>query len=279
MRFVDYTQKEAQLLFLAASGLDMLMKHEKVAEVFLSVADILGESEDAAAARLVAAREQASLARAEVDTDFPLLHAHSLVTVWGALDAMIEDTVVAWLTHRPSLLQHGDFASVRVPVAEFQSMTLNERIEYLIAQVPQPTGVGGGVPRFEALLGRIGLVGSVDDEVRRALIEAHQIRNVYAHRGGIADKRAIASCPWMAGWTNGAQILVCHRDYERYTGATLGYATEVFARAAAKFGVDVRIGLQERAEKMAQDERRKRRARERRRVARELSKRPAKEQK
>lgn len=119
---------------------------------------------------------------------------------------------VVWLTHRKALLKTVEFSSIKVPLGDFQNMSTSERIEFILDQVPRSPGVGGGSPRFEILMDKVGLGGALDDELRRALIEVHRVRNVYAHRGGIADRKARAACPWRKEWKLGKPILVNKRS-------------------------------------------------------------------
>jgi hypothetical protein len=202
-RFFDYVENERRLVHLAANGIHQVVNQARIREVIYGVADLLDTSKRRAAAQLADALVMAEAARQEVEADFPLLHAHSLVGVWGALETLIDDVAVAWLTHDKTLLTAVEFVNVKVPLGEFQRMTVVERIEYLLDQVPRPAGVGGGFPRFESLLDKVMLGGPLDDDLRRTLIEAHQVRNVCAHRGGVADRRARAACPWRKDWKLG----------------------------------------------------------------------------
>jgi hypothetical protein len=119
-------------------------------------------------------------------------------------------------------------------------MTVAQRIEYLLDQVPRGPGVGGGFPRLESLLEKIELGGELDEGLRRKLIEIHQIRNVYAHRGGITDRKARAACPWRRDWRLGRQLRVSGSHYRDYVGALHEYAYELIVRSGAKFDFDVR---------------------------------------
>jgi len=267
-RFFDYVQSEIQLIELATNGIRMVVKQARISEALYGVAEILDQPKRRAASQLADALVRAEVARQEVEADFPLLHGHSLVGIWGALEALINDVAVAWLTHRKALLKTVEFSSVEVPLGDFQNMSAAERIEYLLDQVPRSPGVGGGFPRFELLMDRVGLGGALDDELRRTLIEVHQVRNVYAHRGGIADRKARAACPWRKDWKLGKPILVDRTGYGRYLDATTSYAFELIVRSAAQFGVDVHARLESgRTERWNESERRKRRAERRRLLA------------
>jgi hypothetical protein len=236
-RFLDYLTTEMRLVHLAADGIHQLVKMEGLAAAIYGV-NVLETPQDEVDRHLALTRERAELAREEVEADFPLLHAHSLMGAWGALEALIEDVVRTWLTHNRRLMETGDFAAVKVPLGEFQRMKIADRIDYLIDQVPRPHGVGGGFPRFEALLGKVGLGGPVDEELRRRLIEAHQARNIYAHRGGTVDRKARAACPWRRDWKLGRPLQIGHEDWSKYVGGIRDYGSCLVVRAGAVFGVD-----------------------------------------
>jgi len=244
-RFLDYLRTERQLLGLAAAGINGLVHREKLVEALYDVDNELGTANKEAEARLSEARATAKVARAEVEADFPLLHAHSLISIWGALEALVHDVMREWIRHRPALLKREAFAGVKVGLAEFHRMKLADRIDYLLDAV-QPQGSGGGFRKFEALLAKIDLGGPVEEGVRRSLLESWEVRNLYAHRRGLVDKKARDACPWRKrDWRLGEQVLVSHEDYERYAQAIHDYAYELIVRSGAKFGLDVRAYAQE----------------------------------
>jgi hypothetical protein len=247
-RFLTYLETEERLLGLAIKGIRMITTQAQALEVlyeplltgsgFTTVTDVTPEE---AESHIAQAKRSADLARSEVETEFPLLHAHSLLGIWGALEAVVEDVVRAWLTHRKKLLVESEpLSGVKVPLAAFQAMRPSQRIDYLIDQFPRGTGVGGGFPRFEKLLSIAGLDGQVDEILRRKLIEVHQTRNVYAHRSGFVDSKARQACPWRRDWKVGKPVLVGHKRYRDYSEAIVEYVFELIVRSSAKFDFDAR---------------------------------------
>ena len=93
------------------------------------------------------------------------------------------------------------------------------------------------------------------------------MRNAYAHRGGVADRRARAACPWRKDWKLGKPILVNHSEYERHCSAITEYAFALVVRTAAKFGVDARERAKENAGRFSDGERKKRQKERRRPLA------------
>lgn len=141
--------------------------------------------------------------------------------------------------HRSRLLTHGDFATTKIPVADFQRLTKLERLTYLVEQAPRKPGAGSGLPYFEDLLEKVELSGTLDPELTRALIELQQIRNAFAHRRGIADARLLAACPWRTDLELGQQLKVDPQEYGRLTDAVQRYTIELMARTASQFGRDL----------------------------------------
>jgi len=87
-----------------------------------------------------------------------------------------------------------------------------------------------GVDRFEVLVSKIGYGGPVEPEVRVALLELMEIRNVIVHRMGIADAQFVKRCPWL-NLKPGEAVRVRQREYIRYLQACHWYALELSVRA------------------------------------------------
>ena len=187
---------------------------------------------------LISARKEAERAKDEASRGFPLLHAHSLLGLWSALEALVEDVAVAWLIAKPDTLQRSEFAKIRVPIAEFQLLSIEDQMSYLIAEVQRDlrTEQRSGVARFERLLDAIGMGGSTPKEVGKAIYEAQQVRNVIAHRGGAADRRLVEACPWL-GLKPGQPLAVSHKKFVYYLRAIHIYVVELINRFRAFEGM------------------------------------------
>lgn len=170
---------------------------------------------------MISANSEAKRAQDEVSKGFPLLHAHSLLGLWSALEALMEDVAVAWFTDKPETLQRPDFSKIRVPIVEFRSLSIEDQMSYLISEMQRDlkSDLRLGVGRFERLLDAIGMGGSTPKEVGKAIYEAQQVRNVIAHRGGIADKKLVEACPWLS-LTSGQAVTVSHKRFMYYLKAT-----------------------------------------------------------
>lgn len=192
------------------------------------------------------AHAEAKLAQAEIKNDFPLLHAHTIVAIWGALESTIPKLVVRWLVNQPEALKTPVFEKLRVPVAIYERLDQEERAAYLVNQIIQEHRITTkpGVGRFEALLETIELSGPVDDKVRRDLFEMSQVRNLIVHHFSIVDDRFKDSCPWLDVEV-GTRFNVGHDDYRRYLDATHAYTLMVIDRIGDKLGIDTRRSRQD----------------------------------
>jgi hypothetical protein len=244
-RFLEYGEQVCRLLRLTMHGINMVTKYDEIVEWAVQ-SDHTTEGEgpktnspESQAARLEQARSEAEYARAEVENDFPKLRAHALMDMWGALEVLIEDVVIAWFTNEPALLDSDEITRVRVPLAEFQQLNPEQRLRLLYRELERhkKADLKSGVTRFESMLALVGLDGQVTETLRRDLFEVQQVRNAIAHRNGLADRYLLKSCPWM-GLEEGDRVPVGGTEYHRYEITMLNYGIVVMNRACATDGVD-----------------------------------------
>lgn len=174
----------------------------------------------------------ASTAASEIANDFPLLHAHSLVGLWGAFEACIDGICESWLAH-VSPEQVGErLGRLKVPLGEFLLLPVDDRWHWVVDQLKKEKGseLKKGIGQFESVLDVLGLGGPVNEHVRKTLYVAKSFRNVIAHKGGRADARLLEDCaelPFKPGESiklSGSQLMAA------YTAMVL-YAETVQERA------------------------------------------------
>jgi hypothetical protein len=185
------------------------------------------------------ARTQAEFAQKECESGFPLLHAHTLVGLWGALEAAVEDLVVGILVNEPPALRKEVFAKVRLPLSEYERLEQDERMRFLVRELQRGAGFAGrqGIESFETILGTVDLSGGVDPEIKKAVWEAHHLRNVIVHRGSFADRRLVMNCPSL-GLQVGDAVTITNESLHKYSRALVGYATAVVHRMRKRYGVN-----------------------------------------
>lgn len=137
-------------------------------------------------------------ARREIDGDFELVHALTLLAAWGSFEAFIEDVCKAMLELDRTLLASKPFENLKIP-ASVMAADPAEQTDLIFTEASKKlnTDLKIGVGKFECLLELVGLKGNGDisDELRDAIFYAQQTRNVWAHRSGKADKRFLERCP------------------------------------------------------------------------------------
>jgi hypothetical protein len=171
-------------------------------------------------------------ALAEAKADFPLLHGAATVLMWGALEAALRDFLVRWLTKYPNARKVPDLNSVRVKVAEYESLDGEDRMRYLVGVLERDMAASlkPGAGRFDCLLKPFGIDPKIEDKERRDLNEMAAFRNVLVHRAGIADRRFAELCPW-CGVKEGTLVRVGREAFLRFVRASSHYAAAVVTAA------------------------------------------------
>jgi hypothetical protein len=226
-----------QLLELSIRGISAL---RAMPQVVSAIAKATGEtSTESHQSELAWTTKLAELAKREVEEGFPLLHAQTLVALWGSLEALIITFLVCWLQNEPQAMQTEGIQNLSIKLGEYESLQGEERAIYIIELLEREMKAPfkAGVNRFESLLEVFGLSGYVDESDKKNLYEMSQLRNVLVHRRGIADKHLIDACPWLDLET-GQPVLVTFESYQRFSASVVHYIIELVARVGTYFGMD-----------------------------------------
>jgi len=217
-RFVDLTTQ----------GLDMVARHPELLEIL--------ESEPA---HLAHAQLRAADVKGEMEAGFPLLHGQATLLMWSALEGMVRDLAIDWITNERSVLKSQALRKIRGPLPEYELLDPAERISFLVreidrqAEAPQQTGVA----RFERLLNPLGLAGTVDAPLRRDLQEMHHVRNALAHSSMVVDGKLASACPWL-DLTIGDPLHVSPESFRVYSRASMAYLVTLINRVRVKFAME-----------------------------------------
>lgn len=247
-RFIDSCEDHSRLLHMSMSGIAFLTKRPKALKVLYEPWSFAAPISEAQAKEneqtLQQAVEEGEFAKKECEAGFPLLHAHSLVGMWGALEAAVEDMLVGILVSEPSALQREEFAKVKVPLADFETLDKEERMRLVLTEATRNQGIGRrqGVDVFEHTLMLFDLSGPVEGDVKKSMLEMHHLRNVIVHRASYADRRLVQSCPWL-GLKTGENVYVSHNDLGRYRSVLLEYVVTLARRLGTRYGVDIEARL------------------------------------
>ena len=181
----------------------------------------------------------AGLAKDEVAHDFALLHAHSVVGIWGAMDAWIHDLLASWIRRVPqSFPLLADFlgntrGQVKVKL-DAQSLLHGTQdavavtlVDAVVATLKDQGGRARGVEWFEGRLRAVGLGRQDDDlpESARLLLSMEIVRHAYAHSAGhpaAKDERILED----AGlWFHEGRVMIGSDEYDQYVEACLDYVS------------------------------------------------------
>lgn len=226
---------------LADWGLQELLESETHEEQRLKAEGVAdGPARDVA---LQAARERAQLARAENDNQLVELNATTLVSMLGALDALVEglvprarDFLVEYLSRRMI-----DGASELEPEAAAQIdeetlKVLEHAVQKIVSRQLGDSGAvpkGTGAKRWESALANARLQTppnrSIPEDLDLALNEIVQLRHVMTHRAGRVDDRARANAPSLR-FAEGELVRITRAEYRRYSAALWTYGEEIIHR-------------------------------------------------
>lgn len=136
-------------------------------------------------------------AQREVESGFPLLYANSLIGLWGALEACIDDLCVLFLQCMDRQRLGKVLGATRVRIGEYFGLEDEDRWLWLLAQLQKSdaSSLKAGIGQFESFLKPLGISPQVDQGVRTTLFRIKAMRNLYAHRAGRADARFIQEWP------------------------------------------------------------------------------------
>src|ERR1700731_2179596 len=162
---LSYVNEAERLLQMSIKGVSGLRGMPSIIEVLAKV-EAMDPDDGQPKHRfpIEQANEFAQFAQKEIDSGFPLLHAHTLVGIWGAFEAGVEDMLVGILINEPELLQDQAFGKVRISLAEFEVLDKEDRMRLLLEELARAQGTTRkqGVDKFEALLDRFQLSGPLD---------------------------------------------------------------------------------------------------------------------
>lgn len=172
---------------------------------------------------------------------FPTLHGMASIAIWSELEAYVDDIAANFLSLNDRSWSGERIAKLRLPVADFVSMTVLDRAEWCVRQLfgdavhDRRIGIG----RFESLLDAIGLLRSpVAAPVPHILAELHAVRNLLAHRRGRIDKRFLEALG-RSDLEVGGRWLPNLNEVRRYAAAVISYAASVSMRINLHYGADV----------------------------------------
>ncbi|ORW91279.1 hypothetical protein AWB92_19065 [Mycobacterium sp. IEC1808] len=164
-----------------------------------------------------------------------LRNALVLIASWSAFEACIEDFCKGVLQADMSIVGNERFEKIKIPVAELVAPQ-EEMLDNVYQAMDVHVGRKAGTNRFEELLGLLGLGGQIAKEIKSSFYAAQMVRNVWAHKAGIADRKFVSEAPHL-GYVQGDLVSITFDQVNEYVTAILVYAQIVMNRHRAKCGL------------------------------------------
>lgn len=229
-RLVDYIEEERDLVELSRVSIEMLRSQPRDSEALRNAARTL--------TRVVNASKLIDRAQAESTQDHPLLHGHSLVAIWGAMETMAMDVVIAWLTHQRAARMTEKVAQIKVSYSMFEDLPPEDPADAVAHQLDRQQDLRAGINRFEQLLDAVDLSGQHDPILAKNIYAMQQIRHVFAHKSGTADGPFVDACPHL-GYAVGDPIHIDRNTWSDFMVNAVVYAEVVLRRMKTKLGLFV----------------------------------------
>jgi hypothetical protein len=135
------------------------------------------------------ASDDAKFAREEVARGFPVLLAHSTVSIWCAVETMLDDLLAASILNIPNAL---NLITTKHALPRFATITANEseamELVRAWARSLKSTDI---IDRYNAMLGIFDFDVKLDDHQKQTLAELNEVRNLILHRKSIVDKKFV----------------------------------------------------------------------------------------
>jgi hypothetical protein len=178
----------------------------------------------------------ATEAQADLDAGTPLLLAHTIVGTWGAFEAAFFDGMVTWLIDKPEARQREALIKARkkIPSAKWDQLGEEEQVRWLVDKLYNPLKHDRPMmDRLIALLNLVGLLGQVDDVVKRTLHEMYLVRNLIAHRASWVDRSFVEACPDLR-YAVGDRLAIKQADWLRYESALMKFCLMILNRQSSQ---------------------------------------------
>lgn len=176
------------------------------------------------------------------DTQFAYVHAVALMAAWGALEAFIEDVCLGALLDEPALFSSEPLGKTKIQVASLAGSQTELMQDILdAAYTAQRSALKSGKGEFESRLKLVGLDGPVPRELSDELFVVQKLRNLWAHRAGVADRKFVDETPDYFPYRVGDTVDISSSAMNVYLMAILVYGTVVLNRYCAKKGLSEQV--------------------------------------
>jgi hypothetical protein len=153
------------------------------------------------------------------DNDYSVLHTHSLVSIWAALESAIENLILALILNDTQSLDRLRKFGVKKIDENLKNHDLTEDICLSIyKKLKDVTSVSYDIVQtMQNMLSAFNI--NVKCEIYKSeLLEANAVRNVIVHRFGIVDEKSVKNSPSLAGYV-GQPFTISNKKYLTYQSA------------------------------------------------------------
>ena len=185
-----------------------------------------------ASERMERAERVATTAKREAASNFSSLFDMATIVLWGALESAVRDFVARWIARYPQARELDSLGKIKIRLADYDQLSNEELHQHVVDQLDRELGapLKKGAGRFDSLLSAVAIAVPLDSDLRRALLEMSEVRNVLVHKAGSADRRFIEACPWYGAKEKDA-VSVDRAKYEKYRAAVNSYASAILRAA------------------------------------------------
>jgi hypothetical protein len=152
---------------------------------------------------------------------------------------MVFDVAVLWLLRRQHVRAEEKVAKIKIPFSAFDALNDEDRIEFVVRELDRDLESRAGLNRFEELLHAVGLKWPRNDVLAENIYEMQQIRNVFAHKRGIADAQFVNACPHL-DYQVGDVVKIGRDTWLDFTLTTVAYSETLIHRMQGHLGLTVR---------------------------------------
>lgn len=171
----------------------------------------------------------------DADREEAIRNASFVIASWSAFEAYIEDFCKGVLKVDPSIIGNDDFKKIKIPIGELLAPE-DEKLDTIYQAMQDFVGKAAGNTRFNQLLGLLGLDGEVPDLIKDEIYAAYMVRNVWAHKAGVADLKFVKQAPQL-GYVQGELVSLTLDQLTNYVYAISAYAMIVVNRHRATHGL------------------------------------------
>jgi len=183
----------------------------------------------------------ARAAQNTIENHFSIARNNTILGAWGALESCIDDICIIRLSETSGACAEEATRTLKVALGDYLALTPEGRWPWLLEQIKRAnsSSLKSGVGQFEATLDAVGLGGSVDSDLRRAMLYTKAMRNVIAHRGGRIDAKFVAECPRFDA-SEGAVLEMSAEQWLAALSSMFLYVLVVYERVRVASGMEPR---------------------------------------